>query len=67
MKVSQAHICQTERRPDVLLSTLQSYVEGLGGELLVLAKFPGETIELEFQEPVKKSGSRARLPAAGEG
>jgi DNA-binding XRE family transcriptional regulator len=56
MKVSQAHISQTERRPDVLLSTLQSYVEGLGGELLVLAKFPGETIELEFQEPVKKSG-----------
>jgi len=58
MKVSQANISQTERRADVLLSTLQSYVEGLGGELLVLAKFPGETIELELRErePVKKSG-----------
>jgi Helix-turn-helix domain len=56
LKVSQAHVSQTERRADVLLSTLQSYVEGLGGELLVLAKFPGETIELEFREPAKKSG-----------
>jgi len=42
MKVSQAHISQTERRADVLLSTLQSYVEGLGGELLVLAKSPAK-------------------------
>lgn len=48
MKVSQASISQTERRGDVLLSTLQSYVEGLGGKLRVVAEFPGEKIELEL-------------------
>jgi transcriptional regulator with XRE-family HTH domain len=48
MKVSQASISQTERRDDVLLSTLQNYVEGLGGKLRVVAEFPGEKIELEF-------------------
>lgn len=48
MKVSQASISQTERRDDVLISTLQNYIEGLGGKLRVVAEFPGEKIELEF-------------------
>jgi hypothetical protein len=50
MKVTQASISQTEQRDDVLLSSLQNYVAGLGGELHVIAKFPGETIELELSD-----------------
>jgi DNA-binding XRE family transcriptional regulator len=48
MHVSQASISQTERREDVMISTLQSYIEGLGGKLRVVAEFPGEKIELDF-------------------
>ena len=48
MNVSQASISQTERRDDVLLSTLQNYIEGLGGKLRVVAEFPGENIDLEL-------------------
>ncbi len=55
MKVSQASISQTEQRSDVLLSTLQNYVAGLGGELHVIAKFPNETIELELAGDEKKA------------
>ena len=53
MNVSQASISQTERRDDVLLSTLQNYVEGLGGKLRIVAEFPGEKIELEFGAQTK--------------
>jgi DNA-binding transcriptional regulator YiaG len=46
MRVSQATVSKTERRDDMLLSTLRNFVEALGGRLHVVAKFPSETIEL---------------------
>jgi DNA-binding transcriptional regulator YiaG len=48
MQLSQAAISKTERRSDVLLSTLQSFIEALGGELRISAKFPTETIEIDL-------------------
>jgi transcriptional regulator with XRE-family HTH domain len=44
--VSQANISQLERRDDLYLSTLQGYVEALGGKLVLLAVFPDQTIEV---------------------
>ena len=46
MKKSQAAVSQTENRDDIRLSTLREYVQGLGGELQVFARFSDETIEL---------------------
>lgn len=40
LKSEQPHISKLERQKDMRLSTLQSYVEGLGGKLEVKAKFP---------------------------
>jgi transcriptional regulator with XRE-family HTH domain len=40
LDVTQAFVSKFERRDDVLLSTLYSYVEALGGELEIRAKFP---------------------------
>lgn len=54
MRVSQATVSKTERREDMLLSTLRTFVEALGGRLQVVAKFPTETIELSFQDKKKK-------------
>ncbi len=48
MELSQAAISKTERRGDMLLSTLQSFIEALGGELRISAKFPTETIDLDL-------------------
>src|SRR5690348_3124160 len=47
MDVSQANISRVEHQDDLFLSTLRGYVEALGGELEVTAKFPdGETIKI---------------------
>lgn len=59
MELSQAAISKTERRGDMLLSTLQGFIEALGGELRISAKFPSETIELDLlnKEGHKRSTS----------
>lgn len=43
---SQSQVSETERRQDVRLSTLRSYVEALGGELEVIANFGDKRIKL---------------------
>jgi len=40
LNVSQANISRIEHEDDLYLSTLRSYVEALGGELDVTARFP---------------------------
>lgn len=50
LRVSQATVSKTERREDMLLSTLRTFVEALGGRLQVVAKFPSESIELNVQD-----------------
>jgi DNA-binding transcriptional regulator YiaG len=53
LQVSQATVSKMERREDVLLSTLRSFVEALGGRLQLVAKFPTETIELSLPGTAK--------------
>ena len=43
---SQSQVSETERRQDVRLSTLRSYVEALGGELELIATFGDKRIKL---------------------
>jgi DNA-binding XRE family transcriptional regulator len=45
-EISQAELSKAERREDHLLSTLRRYVEALGGELEVYARFGDKTIRL---------------------
>ncbi|MGP0061953.1 MAG: XRE family transcriptional regulator [Beijerinckiaceae bacterium] len=40
LNVNQASVSTMEKRTDVLLSTLRSYVEAMGGELDIVARFP---------------------------
>ncbi|TPW26622.1 helix-turn-helix domain-containing protein [Pararhizobium mangrovi] len=41
LHVNQVSIAKLEKRSDLLLSTLRGYVEGLGGELDLVVRFPG--------------------------
>jgi len=41
MGVGQGTVSRIEKRRDMLVSTLQHYVEGMGGKLQILAVFPG--------------------------
>ena len=43
---SQGQVSETERRQDLRLSTLRSYVEALGGKLEVIASFGDKRIKL---------------------
>lgn len=40
LDTSQSSISKLERREDVYVSTLRRYVEALGGELVLIARFP---------------------------
>lgn len=47
LHVSQANVSRIEHEDDVYLSTLRTYIEALGGELEVTARFPdGDVVKV---------------------
>ena len=46
MSVEQAAISRLERREDMYVSTLRDYIRALGGELKLVASFPGADIQV---------------------
>lgn len=57
--IRQATVAQMEKRTDLLLSTLRSYVEAMGGELKLTVKFPdkpGVTLDGlgDVDEPIRR-------------
>lgn len=51
LKVGQDTVSRYEQRTDMLLSTLQDYVEAMGGELELVARFPN-------RQPIRIKGLR---------
>jgi hypothetical protein len=47
LQVNQGAISKLERRSDMYLSTLRSYIEAMGGQLEIRAVFPNGEIMLE--------------------
>lgn len=61
--VGQDTVSRLEKRNDMLLSTLRDYVKSIGGELALVAKFPGQPSLLidygnEKQREHKKRGPK---------
>lgn len=51
LHVKQASISKLERRADMYISTLRSYIEAMGGELEITAKFPDGAVHIkQFEE-----------------
>jgi transcriptional regulator with XRE-family HTH domain len=46
LQVRQATISKLERRTDMYISTLRSFIEAMGGELEITAKFPDGVIRI---------------------
>ena len=44
--MSQSEISKVERRTDLYVSTLRKYIEAMGGELQMVARFPDGSLEL---------------------
>jgi transcriptional regulator with XRE-family HTH domain len=58
--IQQATVAKYERQSDLLLSTLTSYVEAMGGNLKLMVEFPGK--ELRRARGARRHG-RAEPPA----
>lgn len=41
LNIRQENVSRIEKRQDLMLSTLQSYVQAMGGKLRLIAEFPG--------------------------
>jgi hypothetical protein len=52
LKIRQDNVCRIEQRTDLLISTLRSYIEAMGGKLHLVAEFPN-------RHPVELSGFAA--------
>jgi transcriptional regulator with XRE-family HTH domain len=67
--IAQVAVSRLERRSDVLLSTLRSYVEAMGGTLDLVVTFPERkpvklaTIGVEDEEPLMKPAQKRKAPA----
>lgn len=46
LHVQQPTIAKMERRTDMYISTLRSYIEAMGGELEVIARFPAGAVKV---------------------
>jgi DNA-binding transcriptional regulator YiaG len=46
MQTSQSEVSKLEQRTDAYVSTLQSYVRALGGELDIVARFPDGSFKI---------------------
>lgn len=46
LDMSQSEVSKVERRTDVYVSTLRRYIEAMGGELQILARFPDGEVEV---------------------
>jgi len=44
MGTSQGEISRIEKRKDMHVSTLRSYIRAIGGEVIILAKFPDNEV-----------------------
>ena len=42
LKIGQEGVSRIEKRSDLYISTLRSYVEGVGGELTLMVRFPDQ-------------------------
>lgn len=60
--VRQATVAKYERQSDLLLSTLTSYVEAMGGSLTLTVEFPGKKpVVLEGLGDTEEPNGRRRL------
>ncbi len=52
LQIKQAAVSKLERRTDMYLSTLRSYIEAMGGKLEIVARFPDHSIKITQFESI---------------
>ena len=54
LKVTQGYISKLERQDDMLVSNLYAYVEALGGQVEIRAKFPNREVQINQFRDIEK-------------
>ncbi len=49
----QANVSRIERRTDMYISTLRSYIEAMGGQLDIVARFPDGEVHINQFEDIR--------------
>jgi len=62
LDVNQATVSKIERRADMYVSTMRRFVEAMGGELEIRARFPEGVVEID-QFGMIASGPAAETPS----
>jgi len=52
LHTKQANVSRIERRTDMYISTLRSYIEAMGGELDIIARFPNGEVHINQFEDI---------------
>jgi transcriptional regulator with XRE-family HTH domain len=47
LHIQQAAVSKLERRTDMYISTLRSYIEAMGGKLEIIARFSNKTVRIK--------------------
>ena len=64
LEVTQGNVAQIEKRGDLLVSTLASYLHAIGGEVRIVVQFPGgHTIEVELDALAEANDERELAPS----
>ena len=64
LNMSQDGVSRLERRSDLLLSTMRSYVEAMGGKLRISAEFPDRApVSITELGSLGEDGERRKVPA----
>ena len=65
LKVRQAAVSKLERRADMYLSTLEKFIEAMGGELQIRAIFPEGAVNIRrLTESLKRKSIRKKAKRA---
>ena len=63
LQVTQGYVSKLERQDDMLLSNLYAYVQALGGQVEIRAKFPNQEVQInQFREIEKLRAALAPKP-----
>jgi len=55
LTTKQANISRMERRTDMYISTLRSYIEAMGGQLDIVARFPDGDVHINQFEDIDRN------------
>ena len=58
LSTKQANVSRMERRTDMYISTLRSYIEAMGGELDIVARFPNGEVHINQFEDIDSDGKK---------